>query len=146
MPDSVGCVGSTWEEAVVSLREAVSSEREKQQQDSADNEVRREVGREVLGALFERLTKEPLLGWSFVMKNDEIVVSQVTGGAESRESIGSWVVDPNLCLKFADETTEWITPESVGRVLDEAVRITARRMVDVEQANSNVLRLSEKTG
>ena len=77
------------------------------------------------------------------MKNDEIVVSQVK--ADSRQSIGSWVVDQTLCLKFADETTEWITPESVGRVLDEAVRITARRIVDVELANSNVHRLSGKS-
>jgi len=118
---------------MVSLKEALASEREKQQQDSADNQVRREVGREVLGALFERLTKEPLGGWSFVLKNDEIVVSQVKGGIDSKQSIGSWVVDPNLCLKFANEVTEWITPESVGRVLDEAVRITAARMVDVEE-------------
>jgi hypothetical protein len=130
---------------MVSLKEALESEREKQQKDSADNEVRREVGREILTVLFERLTKEPLSGWSFVMKNDEIVVSQVKGGIDSRQSIGSWVVDTNLCLKFANETTEWITPESVSRVLDEAVRITARRMVDAELANPNILRLSEKT-
>jgi len=84
-------------------KQALASEREKQQQDSADNEVRREVGREVLGALFERLTKEPLGGWSFVMKNDEIVVSQAKGGIDSKQSIGSWVVDPDLCLRFADE-------------------------------------------
>lgn len=118
---------------MLSLKEAVASEREKQQRDSAENHVRREVGREILGALFERLTKEPLGGWSFVMKNDEIVVAQVKGGSEPKQSIGSWVVEPNLCLKFADETTEWITPESVGRVLDEAVRITARRLVDAEE-------------
>ena len=60
------------------------------------------------------------------MKNDEIVVSQMKAGINSRQSIGFWVVDQDLCLKFADERTEWITPESVGRVLDEAVRITAR--------------------
>jgi len=130
---------------MVSLKEALESEREKQQKDSADNEIRREVSREILGALFERLTKEPLTGWSFIMRNDEIVVAQVKGGLETRKSIGSWIVDQNLCLKFASETTEWITPESVSRVLDEAVRITARRMVDAEFANSKVPRLAEKT-
>ena len=67
------------------------------------------------------------------MKNDEIVVSHMMGGINSRQSIGSWVVEQDLCLKFAGETTEWITPESVGRVLDEAVRITARRMADAEE-------------
>ena len=131
---------------MVSLKEALESEREKQQHNSAEEEIRREISREVLGALFERLTNEPRVGWSFVMKNDEIVVAQAKGAAESKQSIGSWVVDPNLCLKFANETTEWITPESVSRVLDEAVRITAKRMVDAELANSHVLRLSEKIG
>jgi hypothetical protein len=51
-------------------------------------------------------------------------------------------------LKFGDETTEWITFESVGRVLDEAVCITARRMVDTEEqlkAGTNVRRFPEKT-
>jgi hypothetical protein len=51
-------------------------------------------------------------------------------------------------LNFADETTEWITVESVGRVLDEAVCITARRMVDTEEqlkAGTNVHRFPEKT-
>jgi len=38
---------------MVGLKEALAAEREKQQRDSADNEVRREVGREILGALFE---------------------------------------------------------------------------------------------
>jgi len=130
---------------VVSLKEAVDLERQKQEQDAAQDEVRREVAREILGALFERLTKEPLGGWSFIMKNEEIVVFQVKGGADSKQSIGSWVVDQNLCMKFADDTTEWITPESVTRVLDEAVRITARHIIDAELANSNVLRLSEKS-
>jgi hypothetical protein len=81
------------------LKEALESERQKQQKDSADSEIRREVSREVLGALFQRLTKEPISGWSFVMKNNEIVVSQVK--ADSRQSIGSSLVDQNLCLKFA---------------------------------------------
>jgi hypothetical protein len=52
-------------------------------------------------------------------------------------------------LNFADETTEWITIESVLRVLDEAVAITARRMVDTEEelkADTNVRRFPEKAG
>ena len=118
---------------MVSLTEALAAERENLERNSAENKARREVGREVLGVLFERLTQESLLGWSFVMKNDEIVVSHMKAGINSRQSIGSWVVEQDLCLKFAGETTEWITPESVGRVLDEAVRITARRMADAEE-------------
>ena len=67
---------------MVSLTEALAAERENLERNSAENEARREVGREVLGVLFERLTKEPLLGWSFVLKNDEIVVSQMKAGIE----------------------------------------------------------------
>ena len=129
---------------MVSLTEALAAEREKLQQDSADTRARREAGKEVLEALFERLAGKPLLGWSFVLGNDEIVVSHTKIG-----SIGSWVVDPDLRLKFADETTEWITVESVGRVLDEAVCITARRMVDTEEqlkAGTNMRRFPEKAG
>ena len=65
---------------MVSLTEALAAERENLERNSAENKARREVGREVLGVLFERLTEEPLLGWSFVMKNDEIVVSHDEGG------------------------------------------------------------------
>ncbi len=128
---------------MVSLTEALAAEREKLQQDSADTQARREVGREVQEALFERLAGKPILGWSFVLGNDEIVVSHTKVG-----SIGSWIVDPDLRLKFGDETTEWITIESVGRVIDEAVAITARRMVNTEEqlkAGTNVHRFPEKT-
>ena len=128
---------------MVTLTEALEAEREKLQQNSADSQAKREAGREVLGALFAQMTGEPLLGWSFVMTNDEIVVSHTKAG-----SIGSWVVDPDLRLKFVDETTEWITVESVVRVLDEAVAITASRMVDAEEqlkAGTKVHRFPEKT-
>ncbi len=87
--------------------------------------------------------ESPLLGWSFVLGNDEIVVSHTKVG-----SIGSWIVDQDLRLKLGDETTEWITIESVGRVLDEAVCISARRMVDTEEqltAGTNVRRFPDKT-
>ena len=85
---------------MVSLTEALAAEREKLQQDSADTQARREAGREVLEALFERLAGKPLPGWSFVLGNDEIAVSHSKVG-----SIGSWVVDPLLRLKFGEETT-----------------------------------------
>ena len=67
---------------MVSLTEALAAERENLDRNSAENEARREVGRQVLSVLFERLTKESLLGWSFVMKNDEIVVSHMKAGIE----------------------------------------------------------------
>ena len=43
---------------MVSLTEALAAERENLERNSAENEARREVGREVLGVLFERLTQE----------------------------------------------------------------------------------------
>ena len=128
---------------MVSLTQALAAEREKLQQDSADKHARREAGREVLEALFERLAGKPLLGRSFVLGNDEIIISHTKVG-----SIGSWIVDQDLRLKLGDETTEWITIESVGRVLDEAVCISARRMVDTGEqlkAPTNVRRFPEKT-
>ncbi len=128
---------------MVSLTEALAAERERVQQESADTRAKREAGREVMEVLFDRLAAKPLLGWSFVLGNEGIVVSHSKLGP-----IGSWVVDPDLRLKFGDETTEWVTIESVGRVLDEAVVITARRMVDTEdqlKAGTNVRRFPEKT-
>ena len=128
---------------MITLTEGMEAEREKLQRDSADTQAKREAGREVLEALFERLAGKPLAGWSFVLGNDGIIISHTKVGA-----IGSWVVDPDLRLKFGDETTEWITVESVVRVLDEAVCISARRMVDTEEqlkAGTNVHRFPEKT-
>ena len=55
---------------MVSLTGALAAEREKLQ-DSADTQARREAGREVLEALFERLAGKPLLGWSFVLGNED---------------------------------------------------------------------------
>jgi hypothetical protein len=128
---------------MLSLTEALAAERERLQLDSADNQARREAGKEVLEAVFERLAGKLLLGWSFVLGNNEIVISHTKVG-----TIGSWVVDPLLRLKLGEETTEWITIESVGRVLDEAVGITARRIVDTEEqlkAGTNARRFREKS-
>src|SRR5262249_40607951 len=105
-------------------------------------QARREAGREVLEVLFERLAGKPLLGWSFVLGNDQIVVSHSKGGP-----IGSWVVDPDLRLKFGDETTEWITVDGVAGGLDEAGALYANRMVDTEEqlkGGTNVHRMPDR--
>ena len=93
--------------AMVSLTEALAAEREKLQQDSADTQARREVGREVQEALFERLAGKPLLGWSFVLGNDVIVVSHAKVG-----SIVSWIVDPEEQLKAGTNVRRF--PEKTG--------------------------------
>jgi hypothetical protein len=118
---------------MISFAEALSAEREKWQRGFQDDEARREVGRVMLKALLERLTAEPLPGWFFTVNGDEeIVVAHTKGGLGLRHRIGSWVVDSELRLKFGEETTEWITPESWTRVLDEALTITAKLVVEAE--------------
>jgi hypothetical protein len=117
---------------MVMLAEAIAAEREKRQRDSKDAVARREVGREVLRALAQRLTAEPLPSWYFILNGDEIVVVHTKNGTGSRQRVGAWVVDPELRLVFGQEMTEWITTESWARVVDEAVQITAQVIVDAE--------------
>jgi len=82
------------------------------------------------------------------MNGDEIVVAHTKNGPGPRQRIGSWVVDEELRLVFGEEITEWITTESWARVIDEAVLITARLIVDAEArlvSRANVHQLPEKT-
>jgi hypothetical protein len=117
---------------MVMLAEALFAERQKRQRDSKDAIARREVGREVLRALAQRLTAEPLPSWFFILNGDEIVVVYTKNGTGTRQRVGAWVVDPELRLVFGQEMTEWITTESWSRVIDEAVTITAQVIVDAE--------------
>ncbi len=117
---------------MVMLAEALFAERQKRQRDSKDAIARREVGREVLRALAQRLTAEPLPSWFFILNGDEIVVVYTKNGTGTRQRVGAWVVDPELRLVFGQEMTEWITTESWSRVIDEAVAITAQVIVDAE--------------
>ncbi len=117
---------------MVGLAEALVAEREKREREAKDVAAWREVGREVLGVLLQRLTADPLPSWFFILNGEEIVVAHTKNGAGARQRIGSWVVDPELRLVFDQEKTEWITTESWSRVVDEAVQITARVIVDTE--------------
>jgi len=133
---------------MVSLAHALDAERRKRQRGSLEAAARREVGREVLGALLQRLTADPQPSWFFVMNGDEIVVAHTKNGPGPRQRIGAWVVDEELRLVFGEEITEWITTESWARVIDEAVLITARLIVDAEArlvSRANVHQLPEKT-
>jgi len=117
---------------MVMLVEALVAEREKRQRDSKDAAAKREVGREVLRVLVQRLTADPLPSWFFILNGDEIVVAHTRNGAGSRQRIGAWGVDQDLRLVFGEQMTEWITTESWARVIDEAVQITAQVIVDAE--------------
>lgn len=117
---------------MTTLAEALTAEREKRRREAEDNATRREVGRAVLQALAQRLNAEPLPTWFFISKGDEILVAHTKNGAASRQHVGTWVVDQQMRLVLEQEMTEWITAESCARVVDEAVAITAKFIVDAE--------------
>ncbi|CAN1723025.1 conserved protein of unknown function [Hyphomicrobium sp. 1Nfss2.1] len=116
----------------MTLAEALASERERSRKDTEEAATRQEVGRTVLQALAQRLNADPLPSWFFISKGDEILVAHTRNGATSRQHVGTWSVADDMRLVFDEESTEWITAESCARVLDEAVKITARFIVDTE--------------
>ncbi len=126
---------------MVTLADAISTEREKRQRETAEASTRCEVGRAVLRALAHRLTAEPLPTWFFMLSGDEIVVAHTRNGASSRHRVGSWVVDREMRLVFGDQTTEWITAESCSRVVDDAVKITAQVIVAAEARSGGLSEL-----
>jgi hypothetical protein len=121
---------------MTSLAEALAQEREKRRQNAEEETTKREVGRAVLQALAQRLNAEPLAGWSFIPRGDEILVAHSRNGAPSRQHVGTWIVDQEMRLVLEDEATEWITVESYARVVDRAVEITARFIIDVESQSA----------
>ena len=58
------------------------------------------------------------------------------GQPGSLREIAAWELDDHLRLALPDDTTEWVTAESLTRVLDQAVRMTAKLIVDIEEAGS----------
>jgi len=116
----------------MTLAEALAAEREKQRHEAEDAATKREVGRAVLQALAQRLNAEPLPSWFFISKGDEILVAHARNSTTSRQHVGTWSVADDMRLVFEDESTEWITAESCARVLDDAVKITARFIVEAE--------------
>ena len=123
------------------LGEALVAEREKRKRDSEETAMRREVGEAVLQALLQRLTADPVPTWFFVLSDDEVAVFRIKNGASTRERVGSWVVDQEMKLVFGPHTTEWITAESWSRVVDEAVQITAKVIIDAEMQEPSVHQL-----
>jgi hypothetical protein len=89
------------------------------------------VGRALLQALAQRLNAEPLSAWSFALDDYQIHIRRTKNGSQRR--VGTWKVDQELRLVLGQETTEWITAESCNRVIDEAVQITARFIIDADE-------------
>lgn len=117
---------------MTTLAEALAAERERKRRAAEEAATRREVGRAVLTALAQRLNAEPLPSWQFISKGDELILARSRSGAGVREHVGSWFVDGEMRLVLDDETTEWITAESCARVVDRAVQMTARFIVEAE--------------
>lgn len=124
----------------MTLAEALVAERERSRREAEEAATRREVGRTVLQALAQRLNAEPLPSWFFISKGDEILVAHTRTGATSRQHVGTWSVADDMRLVFDEESTEWITAESCARVLDDAVKITARFIVESESRNHPAVR------
>jgi len=116
---------------MVMLKEALETERERRKRETEETATQREVGRVILQALTQRLTADSVPNWHFMLSNDAVSVLRMIG-ANARERVGSWVVDQEMRLVFGPHTTEWITAESWSRVVDEAVQITAKIIVDAE--------------
>jgi hypothetical protein len=116
---------------MVMLKEALETERERRKRETEETATQREAGRAILQALTQRLTADPVLSWHFMLSDDAVSVLRIKG-ANARERVGSWVVDQEMRLVFGPHITEWITAESWSRVVDEAVQITAKVIVDAE--------------
>ena len=117
---------------MVTLAKAVAAERSKRLRDREDASKRKQVGRAVLQALAQRLDAEPLPAWSFALDDDQIHICRSKKNGSQR-TVATWRVDQQLRLVLGQEMTEWITLESWSRVVDEAVQITARFVIDFEE-------------
>ena len=115
---------------MVSLMEALAAERAKRQQDAANASTREEIGRAVLGALAQKLNVEPIPGWVFVLEDQIIRMFRSQHG--TRQQVATWTLDQQMRLQSGEHLTEWVTSESYQRVIDQAVKLTAKVIVDAE--------------
>lgn len=114
------------------LAEAIAAERSNRSRHREDALKRQRVGRALLEALAQRLNAEPLPAWSFAFDDHQIHICRIKKSGSQRR-VASWTVDKELRLVLGQEMTEWITAESCNRVIDEAVQITARFIIDADE-------------
>ena len=113
---------------MVTLTEALAAEHSKRRRDTEDASKRKQVGRALLQALVQCLNAEPLPAWSFALDDTRVHILRTNNGSQRR--VGTWTIDQELRMVLGEETTEWITVESCNRVIDGAVQITARFIID----------------
>ena len=110
--------------------EALAAERAKRQQDAANALTREEIGRAMLGTLAQKLNVEPIPGWVFVLEDQIIRMFRSQHG--TRQQVATWTLDQQMRLQSGEHLTEWVTSESYQRVIDQAVKLTAKVIVDAE--------------
>lgn len=116
---------------MVTLAEAIATERSTRNRNRENALKRQQVGRALLQALAQRLDADLLPAWSFTLDDHQIHICRIKSGSQRR--IASWTVDKELRLVLGQEMTEWITAESCNRVIDEAVQITAKFIIDADE-------------
>lgn len=117
---------------MVTLAEAVAAERSTRSRNREDALKRQKVGQALLQALAHRLSADPLPAWYFALDDHQIHICRIKKSGSQRR-VASWTVDKELRLVLGQEMTEWITAESCNRVIDEAVQITARFIIDADE-------------
>ena len=122
------------EAGMLTLTAALAAERGKRQNLKTDDLAKQQVARAVLGVLAGKLHAVPVAGWRFVFEDQAIRIVRTAEG--SQHELGNWTMDDKMRLVCGDATTEWITSESYARVIDEAVALTARLIVEFECATS----------
>ena len=120
---------------MVELLEALATERARRQHEASEADTRQELRKVVLGALAERLNESRIANWLFQIEGDQLKI--FFGGLGSHSEIAAWKLDDQTRLVLGNDTTEWITGESFTRVIDQAVQMTAKVIVDVETADRN---------
>jgi len=117
---------------MVTLAEAITAEHSTRNRNRENALKRQQVGRALLQALAQRLNADLLPAWSFTLDDHQIHICRIKkSGSACR--IASWTVDRELRLVLGQEMTEWITAESCNRVIDEAVQITARFIIEADE-------------
>lgn len=118
---------------MVGLMEALAAERSKREQEAADTSTKEKIGRAVLGALSHKLNAEPIPGWVFFLEDQIIHMLRNLRG--TRQQVAAWTLDQHMRLQSGEHLTEWVTSESYTRVIDQAVKFTAKIIVDAETAD-----------
>ena len=115
---------------MVELLEALAIERAKRERENSEASTRQELQKVVLGALAERLNESHVPQWLFQVEGNQLKI--FFGSLGSQSEVAAWSLDGQTRLVLGDNTTEWITAESFARVMDQAVRMTAKIIVDAE--------------